>query len=130
MASSSQKCHAYIYDRKFSRNAYNDRDYDHDILLPALLMIVVEISLGAIMLCLMRLGGVMLCLMFLENCAKNSTIYHACNTSFVLSCKNAKVVARKLGSKCKGDKTCIWVPKVIVTNLVGPNKSWVPKTQA
>jgi hypothetical protein len=44
--------------------------------------------------------------------------------------KNTKVVARKLGSKCKGDKTCIWVPKVIVTNLVGPNKSWVPKTQA
>jgi hypothetical protein len=57
-------------------------------------------------------------------------VYHAFNTSFVLSCKNTKVVARKLGSKCKGDKTCIWVPKVIVTNLVGPNKSWVPKTQA
>jgi hypothetical protein len=35
-----------------------------------------------------------------------------------------------LESKCKGDKTCIWVPKVIVTNLAGPNKSWVPKTQA
>jgi hypothetical protein len=59
-----------------------------------------------------------------------STIYHACNASFVLSCKNAKVVARKLGSKCKGDKTWIWVLKVIVTNLTGPNKSWVPKTQA
>jgi hypothetical protein len=28
------------------------------------------------------------------------------------------------------DKTCIWVPKTIVTNLVGPNKSWVPKSQA
>jgi tRNA G37 N-methylase TrmD len=27
MASSSQKCHAYIYDRKFSRNAH--RSYDH-----------------------------------------------------------------------------------------------------
>jgi hypothetical protein len=40
-----------------------------------------------------------------------------------LLCKNEKVVARKLGSKCKGDKTCIWVPKAIVTNLVGPNKS-------
>jgi hypothetical protein len=40
------------------------------------------------------------------------------------------VIARKLGAKCKGDKTCIWVPKTIVTNLVGPNKSWVPKTQA
>jgi hypothetical protein len=57
-------------------------------------------------------------------------IYQTCNASFVLLCKNAKVVARKLGSKCKRDKTCICVPKVIITNLVGPNKSWVPKTQA
>jgi hypothetical protein len=63
-------------------------------------------------------------------CNKPTTIFHACNTLFVLSCKNEKVVARKLGSKCKGEKTCIWVPKIIVTNLVGPNKSWVPKTQA
>jgi hypothetical protein len=63
-------------------------------------------------------------------CNGPTTVYHACNTSFVLSCKNAKVVARKLGSKCKGDKTCIWVPKFVVTNLVGPNKSWVSKTQA
>jgi hypothetical protein len=63
-------------------------------------------------------------------CNRPTTVYHACNASFVLSCKNAKVVARKLGSKCKGDKTCIWVPKTVVTNLVGPNKSWVPKTQA
>jgi hypothetical protein len=59
-----------------------------------------------------------------------TTIYQTCNASFVLSCKNAKVVARKLGSKCKGDKTCIWILKSVVTNLVGPNKSWVPKTQA
>jgi hypothetical protein len=63
-------------------------------------------------------------------CNGPSTIYHVYNASFVLSCKNAKVVARKLGSKCKGDKTCIWIPKAIVTNLVGPNKSLVPKTQA
>jgi hypothetical protein len=59
-----------------------------------------------------------------------STIYHACNVSFAICRKDKKVVARKLGAKCKGDKTCIWVPKAIVTNLVGPNKSWVPKTQA
>jgi hypothetical protein len=59
-----------------------------------------------------------------------TTMYQTCNASFVLSWKNAKVVARKLRSKCKGDKTCIWVPKSIVTNLVGPNKSLVPKTQA
>jgi hypothetical protein len=61
---------------------------------------------------------------------EHSTIYHACNASFAICRKDKKVVARKLGTKCKGDKTCIWVPKTIVTNLVGPNKSWVPKTQA
>jgi hypothetical protein len=57
-------------------------------------------------------------------------IYQTCDASFVLLCKNDKVVARSLGPKCKRDKTCIWVPKSVVTNLVGPNKSWVPKTQA
>jgi hypothetical protein len=65
-----------------------------------------------------------------RTCNSPTTVFHTCNTSFVLLCKNAKVVARKLRSKCKGDKMCIWVPKDIVTNLVGPNKSWVPKTQA
>jgi hypothetical protein len=29
MANSSQKNHAYIYDRKYSRNTYNDGCYDH-----------------------------------------------------------------------------------------------------
>jgi hypothetical protein len=61
---------------------------------------------------------------------EHSTIYHACNASFAICRKDKKVIARKLGAKCKGDKTCIWVPKAIITNLVGPNKSWVPKTQA
>jgi hypothetical protein len=57
-------------------------------------------------------------------------LYQTCDASFVLICKNEKVVARSLGPKCKRDKTCIWVPKSVVTNLIGPNKSWVPKTQA
>jgi hypothetical protein len=124
MASSSQKCHAYIYDRKHSRNAH--RSYDHNAFdshtmfassstfvhgrsRPRRSHVVHHVPRRV--------------------CNEPSTIYHACNTSFVLLCKNAKVVARKLGSKCKGDKTCIWIPKAIVTNLVGPNKSWVPKTQ-
>jgi hypothetical protein len=59
-----------------------------------------------------------------------STIYYACNASFAICRKDKKVIARKLWAKCKGDKTCIWVPKTIITNLVGPNMSWVPKTQA
>jgi hypothetical protein len=58
-----------------------------------------------------------------------STIYHACNASFAICRKDRKVIARKLGAKCKGDKTCIWVPKDICANVVGPNKSWVSKTQ-
>jgi hypothetical protein len=57
-------------------------------------------------------------------------LYHTYDASFVLMCKNDKVVARNLGPKCKRDKTCIWLSKYYVTNLVGPNKSWVPKTQA
>jgi hypothetical protein len=59
-----------------------------------------------------------------------STIYHVLNASFAICRKDRKIVARKLGAKCKGDKTCIWVPKDICANLVGPNKSWVPKSQA
>jgi hypothetical protein len=67
MASSSQKNHAYIYDRKFTSHAYNDRCYDHIVsmmlhlilmlclhLVPLLFMI--EVGLGEIMLLLMHLG--------------------------------------------------------------------------
>jgi hypothetical protein len=57
-------------------------------------------------------------------------LYKTYDASFLLMCKNDKVVARNLGPKCKREKTCIWVPKSYVTNLVGPNKSWVPKSQA
>jgi hypothetical protein len=66
-----------------------------------------------------------------RNVSNGSTmLYQPYDASFVLICKNDKVVARNLGPKCKRDKTCIWVPKSCLTNLVGPNKSWVPKTQA
>jgi hypothetical protein len=56
-------------------------------------------------------------------------LYHAHNASYVLYCKNDKVVAKNVGPKCKKGKTCIWIPKSYVTNLVGPNKSWIPKSQ-
>jgi hypothetical protein len=60
MASSTQRNHAFIYnDRKFSRNAHYNRSYDafnsHAMLL-ALLLCMVEVSLGKIMLCIMCLG--------------------------------------------------------------------------
>jgi hypothetical protein len=34
-------------------------------------------------------------------------LYQTCDASFILLCKNDKVVARSLGPKCKRDKTCI-----------------------
>jgi hypothetical protein len=55
--------------------------------------------------------------------------YHTYEASYVLHCKNDKVDAKNVGPKCKGGKTCIWVPKSYVTYIVGPNKSWVPKSQ-
>jgi hypothetical protein len=126
-ASSSQKCHAYIYDRKFSRNAHYNSSYDHD----AFNSHAMFASSSTFMHGRSRpMRSNVVPHVPRRMCNEPSTIYHACNTSFVLLCKNEKVVARKLGSKCKGDKTCIWVPKAIMTNLVGPTKSWVPKTQA
>jgi hypothetical protein len=131
MASSSQKKHAYIYGRKLSRNAYNDRCYDHAILPSYHTSHAMFASSSTFVHGRSRpRRNHVVSHAPRRMCNGPSTVYHACNTSFVLSCKNSKVVARKLGSKCKGDKTCIWVPKVIMTNLVGPNKSWVPKTHA
>jgi vacuolar-type H+-ATPase subunit H len=128
MASRPKRNHVFVYDRKIAsrshynksyvHTAYNDSHamcdssstFVHDRNRPRRNNVVSHVPR--------------------KMCNEPTTVFHACNTPFVLSCKNAKVVARKLGSKCKGDKTCIWVPKIIVTNLVGPNKSWVPKTQA
>jgi hypothetical protein len=121
MASSIQRDHAFIYDRKFSRNAHYDRSYDSHAMIASSSTFVHDRS---------RPKRNLVSHVPRKMCNESATVFHACNTTFVLSCKNKKVVARKLGAKCKGDKTCIWVPKTIVTNLVGPNKSWVPKTQA
>jgi hypothetical protein len=135
MASSSyslhdQKDHAYLYTH-VKKISHHDRSNDHVVLL------VYHISHALVASSSTYAYGSNRprCNHAVSHaprkvCNGPTTIYHACNTSFVLSCKNVKVVARKLGSKCKGDKTCIWVPKFVVTNLVGPNKSWVSKTQA
>jgi hypothetical protein len=96
----------------------------HLILMPCLHLVLhilmVEIDL-AIMVLLMRLGR--------HQMDQQCFIKHVMLHLFFHE-KNDKVVARSLGPKCKRDKTCIWVPKSFVTNLVGPIKSWVPKTQA
>jgi hypothetical protein len=127
MASSTQRNHAFIYNRKIASHSYYNRSYDHD----AFDSHVMFSSSSTFVHGRSRPRRNHIVHHVPRKVYNESTtIYHACNTSFALLCKNEKVVARKLGTKCKGDKTCIWVPKAIVTNLVGPNKSWVPKTQA
>jgi hypothetical protein len=49
------------------------------------------------------------------------------DASYVLTNKSDKVVAKYVGDKHKGSKTCVWVPKVLVSNVKGPKTVWVPK---
>jgi hypothetical protein len=129
MASSShdQKNHAYLYAH-VKKVYHHDRSYNHAVL-PIYHNSHAMFASSSTYAHRPRRNHVMSHAPR-KTCNGPITVYHACNASFVLLCKNAKVVARKMGSKCKVDKTCIWVPKTVVTNLVGPNKSWVPKTQA
>jgi hypothetical protein len=125
MASSPQRNHAFIYDRKIANRAYYNRSYDHDAFNSHAMFASSSTFVHG-----------------RSRPRKNHVVHHMprkCVIYLLLFSMLAtlllyfhvrmkKVVDRKLGAKCKGDKTCIWVPKIIVTNLVGPNKSWVPKT--
>jgi hypothetical protein len=51
------------------------------------------------------------------------------DASYVLTNKSGKLVAKFVGGKHKGSKTCVWVPKVLVSNAKGPKTVWVPKTK-
>jgi hypothetical protein len=52
------------------------------------------------------------------------------DASYVLTNKSGKVVAKYVVGKHKGSKTCVWVPKVLVSNVKGPKTVWVPKNKA
>jgi hypothetical protein len=52
------------------------------------------------------------------------------DASYVLTNKSGKVVAKYIGAKHNGSKTCVWVPKVLVSNVKGPKTVWVPKNKA
>jgi hypothetical protein len=137
MANSVQKNHAFLYhDRRYSRNIHHDRNCN-DIVSHAYDSNAMFASSSSYMHGRDMPRRNVIHHVFRRNVAhiprktnEPSTIYHACNASFAICRKDRKIIARKLGAKCKGDKTCIWVPKTVVTNLVGPNMSWVPKTQA
>jgi hypothetical protein len=52
------------------------------------------------------------------------------DASYVLTNKSGKVVAKYVGGKHKSPKTCVWVPKVLVSNVKGPKTVWIPKNKA
>jgi prefoldin subunit 5 len=52
------------------------------------------------------------------------------DASYVLTNKSREVVAKYVGGKHKSSKTCVWVPKVLVSNVKGPKTVWVPKNKA
>jgi phosphoribosyl-AMP cyclohydrolase len=52
------------------------------------------------------------------------------DASYVLTNKSGKIVVKYDGGKHKSPKTCVWVPKVLVSNVKGPKTVWVPKNKA
>jgi hypothetical protein len=51
------------------------------------------------------------------------------DASYVLTNKSGKIITKYVGGKHKGSKTCVWVPKVLVSNVKGPKTIWVPKVK-
>jgi 3D (Asp-Asp-Asp) domain-containing protein len=52
------------------------------------------------------------------------------DASYILTNKSGKVVAKYVGAKHKGSKTCVWVPKVVFSNVKGSKTVWVHKNKA
>jgi hypothetical protein len=75
----------------------------------------------------------------ISKCLKRKLAMHQMNIAFHLRplmhllcslTKSGKVVAKYVGGKHKSPKICVWVPKVLVSNVKGPNIVWVPKNKA
>jgi hypothetical protein len=61
---------------------------------------------------------------------EHSISFKTFDASFVLTNKSGNVVAKYVGGKHKSPKTCVWVPKVLVSNVKGPKTASVPKKKA
>jgi hypothetical protein len=57
--------------------------------------------------------------------------YHDFDYSYILMRnKFGQIIVLHVGPHHKRSKTSVCVPKCLVTNLRGPNQTWVPKTKA
>jgi hypothetical protein len=61
---------------------------------------------------------------------EHNVSFNIFDASYVLTNKSGKVVAKYVGGKHKSSKTCVWVHKVLVSNVKGPKTVWVPKNTA
>jgi hypothetical protein len=51
---------------------------------------------------------------------EHSISFKTFDASFILTNKSGKIVAKYVGGNHKSPKTCVWVPKVLVSNVKGP----------
>jgi hypothetical protein len=57
--------------------------------------------------------------------------YHNFDASYVLMRnKIGKIIALHIGPHHKRHKTCVWVSKVLVSNVKGPKQVWIPKNKS
>jgi hypothetical protein len=57
--------------------------------------------------------------------------YHDSDAFYVLMRnKFGRVVALYVRPHHNRSKTCMWIPKYLVTNMRGPNQIWVPENKA
>jgi hypothetical protein len=61
---------------------------------------------------------------------EHNVSFNTFDASYVLTNKSGKIVAKYVGGKHKSSKTCVWVSKVLVSNVKGPKTVWVPKNKA
>jgi 3D (Asp-Asp-Asp) domain-containing protein len=60
----------------------------------------------------------------------HNILFRTFDAAYVLTNKSGKIVAKYVGGEHKDSKTCVWVPKVLVSNMKGPKTVWVPKNKA
>jgi hypothetical protein len=106
MASSSQKNHAYLYahDKKVTSIAHLDRCHNHDVSLVRHNATFNSHAMFASSSSYAHGRNRSRCHHIVSNAPRKASsgptmIYQTCDVSFVLLCKNDKVVARSLGSK-------------------------------
>jgi hypothetical protein len=60
---------------------------------------------------------------------EHSISFKTFDASFVFTNKSRKVVSKYVGDKHQSPKTCVWVPKVLVSNVKGPKTVWYLRTR-